>query len=165
MRRAEYEQAFMFAYSMRERTHAWHRLEDDVPEEVKKRRLAEVVQTFRETALARSARLDTGQVKLVLAEKPSRRSTVENPQLTGRTDTHKRTVFGETAYADWGEFLKSCSNQGGNEITLQRGDFVAVKISNAAVTTLKAEALFRTSIQEFTRLKESGDLDKIATTT
>ena len=104
-------------------------------------------------------------MKLVLAEKPSRRSTVENPQLTGRTDTHKRTVFGETAYADWGEFLKSCSNQGGNEITLQRGDFVAVKISNAAVTTLKAEALFRTSIQEFTRLKESGDLDKIATTT
>ena len=38
-----YEQAFMFAYSMREKTAASRHLVDDVPEETKKRRLAEVI--------------------------------------------------------------------------------------------------------------------------
>ena len=40
--RVQYEAAFMFAYSMRERTHAYHKLSDDVPEDVKQRRLREV---------------------------------------------------------------------------------------------------------------------------
>ena len=169
LRLAEYEQAFMFAYSMRERTHAWHRLEDDVPEDVKKRRLAEVVQTFRETALLRSARADQGRIKLVLCEKPSRRSTAEHPQLTGRTDTHKRTVFGETAQADWDAFCRRSRGRGagggrdfdgGNAVTLQPGDYVAVKVGDPAVTTLRAEALFRTTLQEFTSLEKSGELDR-----
>ena len=165
MRRAEFEQAFMFAYSMRARTHAWHRLEDDVPEDVKKRRLAEVVTTFRETALSRSKRVDKGQVKLVLAEKPSRRSSPENPQLTGRTETHKRCVFGQSAHADWDSFVRSAKNKSSgnrNEIILQKGDYVAVLVSDPAVTTLQSRALFRTSLQEFTRLKDSGELDKWA---
>ncbi len=38
-------QAYMFAYSMRERTHAYHKYVDDVPEEVKQRRLREVCLT------------------------------------------------------------------------------------------------------------------------
>ena len=46
LRDVEFEQAFMYAYSMRERTHAWHRMQDDVPEPTKKRRLQEVVSTF-----------------------------------------------------------------------------------------------------------------------
>ena len=35
----KYDQAFLFAYSLRERTHAHRRMSDDVPEEVKKHRL------------------------------------------------------------------------------------------------------------------------------
>lgn len=35
----KYEQAFLFAYSMREKTHAHRKLKDDVPEPVKKSRL------------------------------------------------------------------------------------------------------------------------------
>ena len=42
MAAVRYEAAFMFAYSMRERTHAYHKLEDDVAEAVKQRRLREV---------------------------------------------------------------------------------------------------------------------------
>ncbi len=42
MRQAQFDQAFMYAFSMRERTHAHHRYVDDVPEEVKMRRLREV---------------------------------------------------------------------------------------------------------------------------
>ena len=47
----QYEQAFMFAYSLRERTHAARHLHDDVPEAVKQRRLQEVIATFRYSML------------------------------------------------------------------------------------------------------------------
>ena len=42
----------MFAYSMREKTHAHRALEDDVPEATKKRRLREVIDTFNAGARA-----------------------------------------------------------------------------------------------------------------
>ena len=82
LKEVEYEMAFMFAYSMRERTHAWHNVEkgrwaDDVSDPIKKRRLSEIVSTYRETALARSQRVDLNQMKLVLVEGNSRRSTAE----------------------------------------------------------------------------------------
>lgn len=38
--------AFLFAYSMREKTHAHRQFQDDVPEEVKQRRLKEMIDTF-----------------------------------------------------------------------------------------------------------------------
>ncbi|CAI5475837.1 unnamed protein product [Closterium sp. Yama58-4] len=53
MRAVQYDMAYMFAYSLRPRTHAHRRLEDDVPEEVKQQRLSELVSTFRETTVAR----------------------------------------------------------------------------------------------------------------
>src|SRR5690606_11273740 len=41
-----YEFAYMFAYSLREKTHAHRNYKDDVPPEVKNRRLTEVIETF-----------------------------------------------------------------------------------------------------------------------
>ena len=38
--------AFLFAYSMREKTHAHRNYEDNVPEEVKQRRLKQMIDTF-----------------------------------------------------------------------------------------------------------------------
>ena len=48
MKKTVFDQAFMFAYSLRERTHAAHRLKDNVPEEEKLRRLQEIIAAFRE---------------------------------------------------------------------------------------------------------------------
>lgn len=48
-----YDMAYMFAYSVREKTHAHRRFEDDVTDDVKKRRLAEVIDTFRRRAIER----------------------------------------------------------------------------------------------------------------
>jgi tRNA A37 methylthiotransferase MiaB len=48
-----YDMAYMFAYSVREKTHAHRRFEDDVLEDVKKRRLAEVIHTYRRRAAER----------------------------------------------------------------------------------------------------------------
>lgn len=43
----QYDLAFMFAYSMREKTHAHRRMQDNVPEDVKKRRLIRMIDTFK----------------------------------------------------------------------------------------------------------------------
>ncbi|ONH95293.1 hypothetical protein PRUPE_7G061800 [Prunus persica] len=44
-----YDMAYMFAYSMREKTHAHRNYVDDVPEKVKQRRLTELIEAFRES--------------------------------------------------------------------------------------------------------------------
>ena len=43
----KYDLAFLFAYSMREKTHAHRRMEDDVPEPVKKERLIQMIDLFK----------------------------------------------------------------------------------------------------------------------
>jgi tRNA A37 methylthiotransferase MiaB len=55
MRATGFDQAFMFAYSKRDKTHAARHLEDDVPADVKQRRLAEIIDTFREVRLPQPA--------------------------------------------------------------------------------------------------------------
>lgn len=89
----KYEQAFMFAYSMRDKTHAQYKLTDDVSEPEKLRRLQEVIATFRKHMVAKNE-LEEGTLHLVLVEGPGRKSTVENPTWTGRTDGNKRCIIG-----------------------------------------------------------------------
>lgn len=64
MRKTQYDQAFMFAYSEREKTHASRHLEDDVPAEVKSRRLQEIIATFREWQL-KQYQAEIGRTHLV----------------------------------------------------------------------------------------------------
>lgn len=66
MRDMQFEQAFMFKYSKREKTHAARHYEDDVPEEVKSWRLQEIIDTFREGLAARNA-LEVGRRHVVRA--------------------------------------------------------------------------------------------------
>ena len=63
----------------------WCRYEDDVADDVKLRRLQELIAEFRQIAQARNDTLRVGTEQLVLVEGPSRRSTDERPRLTGRT--------------------------------------------------------------------------------
>jgi tRNA A37 methylthiotransferase MiaB len=42
-----YDLAFLFAYSMREKTHAHRRMQDNVPEDVKKERLVQMIELFK----------------------------------------------------------------------------------------------------------------------
>ena len=64
LRTTGYEQAFLFAYSRRDKTHAARHLEDDVPAEVKKRRLNEAIALFRERQ-AEQNQLEIGRFHLV----------------------------------------------------------------------------------------------------
>jgi len=92
LKEVKYEQAFMYAYSLREKTHASHHLSDDVQQEEKMRRLQEVISVFRAEMIAKNI-FEVGKFQLVLVEGPAKKSSVEAPTLTGRTDGNKRCVF------------------------------------------------------------------------
>lgn len=53
LKEIKYDMAFMFAYSLREKTSAYYKLQDDVSEDVKARRLQEIISTFQETSQER----------------------------------------------------------------------------------------------------------------
>lgn len=93
MGQVQFDNAFMFAYSKREKTHAAYHMEDDVPEQVKLRRLQEVIDSFRRNVREKNQRLELGRVVVVLVEGFSLKSTEDQPTLTGRTDGNKRVVF------------------------------------------------------------------------
>lgn len=67
----KYDMAYLFAYSMRERTHAHRRMEDNVAEEVKKHRLQRLIETFKEGQLGRQ-KAEIGRHHLVMLDKPGR---------------------------------------------------------------------------------------------
>jgi tRNA-2-methylthio-N6-dimethylallyladenosine synthase len=89
MREVGYDSAFMFKYSERPGTYASKHLPDDVPEEVKLRRLNEMIEL--QTQLSAEAnRRDVGKTFDVLVEGFSKRS---REQLCGRTEQNKMVVF------------------------------------------------------------------------
>jgi tRNA-2-methylthio-N6-dimethylallyladenosine synthase len=89
MREVSYDSAFMFKYSERPGTYASKHLPDDVPEEVKLRRLNELIALQTERS-AQQNKKDEGKEFDVLVEGFSKRS---REQLCGRTEQNKMVVF------------------------------------------------------------------------
>ncbi len=89
MREVGYDSAFMFKYSERPGTYAAKHLPDDVPEEVKIRRLNELIALQTEISAERN-RMDEGKRFEVLVEGFSKRS---REQLCGRTEQNKMVVL------------------------------------------------------------------------
>ena len=89
MREVGYDSAFMFKYSERPGTYASKHLPDDVPEEVKLRRLNELIALQTEIS-AQQNKKDEDRVFDVLVEGFSKRS---REQLCGRTEQNKMVVF------------------------------------------------------------------------
>lgn len=80
---------YMFAYSERPGTLAAKKFKDDIPEDVKKRRLGEIIEVQRRISLERNQRL-VGTVQRVLIEGSSKKS---DNDLSGRSDQNKVVVF------------------------------------------------------------------------
>ena len=112
-----YDHAFMFMYSERPDTYAARKYTDDVPEDVKKRRLSEIIQLQNAISLEGNQQ-EIGRVHTVLAEGPSKRS---DAQLCGRTDTNKMVVFDREGYA--------------------KGDYVDVRVTGCTSATLLGAAV------------------------
>ncbi|MCO6175338.1 tRNA (N6-isopentenyl adenosine(37)-C2)-methylthiotransferase MiaB [Flavobacterium sp. NRK F10] len=117
MEHIRYDFGFMFAYSERPGTLAARKMEDDVPEEVKKRRLNEIIDLQQRIALERTQRF-VGQTVEVLVEKDSKRS---DKHWSGRNSQNTVVVFPKEEY--------------------KPGDFVMVKISDCTTATLIGEAI------------------------
>ncbi|MDI9605871.1 MAG: tRNA (N6-isopentenyl adenosine(37)-C2)-methylthiotransferase MiaB [Bacteroidota bacterium] len=94
MQEVEFDSAFMFKYSERPGTHAAKRLEDNVPEEVKIRRLQEIINLQLELS-HQSNKRDVGKEFMVLVEGVSKRS---DEQLFGRNEQNKVIVFDKQHY-------------------------------------------------------------------
>jgi tRNA-2-methylthio-N6-dimethylallyladenosine synthase len=89
MEEAAYDFAYMFKYSERPDTSAAKKLTDDIPEEIKSRRLSEII-ALQGKLSARSKESDMGKTFDVLVEGTSRKSASE---LFGRTSQNKVVVF------------------------------------------------------------------------
>lgn len=117
MEYAQYDFGFMFAYSERPGTLAARKMKDDVPDEVKKRRLQEVIDLQQKLSLQRTQRF-VGQVVEVLIEKDSKKS---DQHWSGRNSQNTTVVFPKGHY--------------------KPGDFVMVKVTDCTSTTLIGEAI------------------------
>ncbi len=89
MEYVRYDYGYMFAYSERPGTPAAKKFEDDIPYDVKLRRLNEIIAVQQKHSLARNQRL-VGRVHKVLVEGTSKRS---DEDLQGRNDQNKVVVF------------------------------------------------------------------------
>lgn len=115
MEEVGFDWAFMFQYSERPGTLAARRYPDDVPPEVKARRLGEIIALQNRVGLERYRR-DIGRELEVLVEGPSKRSPDE---LCGRASSNKMCVF----------------PAGGH----RAGDYVRVRVTGATSATLICE--------------------------
>jgi len=97
----EYDLAYMYFYSERPGTLAERRFKDDVPLEVKKRRLQEIVALHRIHSL-KSMERDLGNTFKVLIEGNSKKS---NEHWAGRTDHNKVVVFPKTGVLNKGDYV------------------------------------------------------------
>uniref|UniRef100_A0A8I3WTM5 Mitochondrial tRNA methylthiotransferase CDK5RAP1 n=1 Tax=Callithrix jacchus TaxID=9483 RepID=A0A8I3WTM5_CALJA len=136
LREVQYNMGFLFAYSMRQKTRAYHRLKDDVPEEVKLRRLEELITVFREEA-TKANQTAVGCTQLVLVEGLSKRSAAD---LCGRNDGNLKVIFPDAEMED-------VSNPG-LRVRAQPGDYVLVQITSAGSQTLKGHVLCRTTLKD-----------------
>ena len=117
MEYVKYDYGFMFAYSERPGTLAARKLVDDVPEDVKKRRLTEIVALQRQLSLE-CTQAFVGQTVEVLIEKESHRSA---EHWSGRNSQNTVAVFPKGDY--------------------KPGDFVMVRIDDCTSATLIGEAI------------------------
>ncbi len=115
MREVGYDSAFMFKYSERPGTYASKHLPDDVPEDVKIRRLNELIHLQTEMSAIANKR-DEGKEFDVLVEGFSKRS---REQLCGRNEQNKMVVF----------------DKGNHHI----GETVRVRITGSSSATLLGE--------------------------
>jgi len=112
MKEVGFEYAFMFKYSVREGTKAAEKFEDNIPEELKIKRLEEIIALQQKLSLESNKR-DVGKTFTVLVEGGSKRS---DQHLFGRNSQNKVCVFPKQNH--------------------KIGEFVAIKIERCTAGTL-----------------------------
>ena len=117
MEAVEYDFAYMYMYSERPKTLAERKFKDDIPEDVKRARLTEIINLQQEHSLKAHKKL-VGTIQDVLIEGLSRRSDQDQ---VGRNSGNVKVVFPKTA--------------------IEIGNYVKVKITDCTSATLLGEAI------------------------
>lgn len=117
MESVQFDFGYMFSYSERPGTPAAKKLTDDVPEDIKKRRLTEIIEAQGRHSLARN-QMALNKVHRVLVEGNSKRS---DDYLQGRNDQNKVVVFPKENY--------------------KKGDYVNVLVTECTTATLLGHAV------------------------
>ncbi|MCH6199249.1 tRNA (N6-isopentenyl adenosine(37)-C2)-methylthiotransferase MiaB [Aquiflexum sp. LQ15W] len=113
----KYDFSYMFFYSERPGTLAAKKFADDIPLEVKKRRLAEIIDKQSQLSFERN-KLDLGKIQEILIEGTSKRS---KEQLKGKNSANKVVIIPDGPY--------------------QKGDYVMVRITDCSPATLFGEVV------------------------
>jgi tRNA-2-methylthio-N6-dimethylallyladenosine synthase len=113
----KYDFSYMFFYSERPGTLAAKKYEDDIPLEVKKRRLAEIIEKQAQLSFERN-KLDVGKEQLILIEGTSKKSKEE---FKGRNSANKVVILPADG--------------------IKIGDYVKVKITECSPATLFGKVL------------------------
>ncbi len=114
---AQYDFSYMFAYSERPGTLAEKKYQDDIPEEIKKRRLSEIIEKQQKISLNRNNK-DVGKVHKVLIEGFSKRS---KEHFQGRNSANKVVVFPKENF--------------------KKGGYAYVTVNNCTSATLMGEVV------------------------
>lgn len=117
MKNCKFDLAYMFLYSERPGTSAAKKFVDNIPHEIKLRRLKQIVELQRNLAIEQMQK-EVGKTRIVLIEGPSKRS---HDEWCGRTDQNKMVIFPKN------EFCK--------------GQYVAVEIISFTSATLFGRAI------------------------
>eukprot|EP01097_Dermamoeba_algensis_P010336 TRINITY_DN7589_c0_g1_i1.p1 TRINITY_DN7589_c0_g1~~TRINITY_DN7589_c0_g1_i1.p1 ORF type:complete len:592 (-),score=64.42 TRINITY_DN7589_c0_g1_i1:95-1870(-) len=144
LKTVKYDHAFMFAYSLRDKTHAHRNYEDDVPPEVKNRRLQEVIETFHQVAREKNSQL-IGKKMLVLVEGVSKRNEKE---LFGRSDSNKKIIFPDIPLSFSSINPAFPHQQADYSQKIHKGDYVVVEVTSSSSQSLKGRALVKTTLTE-----------------
>jgi tRNA-2-methylthio-N6-dimethylallyladenosine synthase len=112
MEEVKYDMSYMFFYSERPGTLAARKYTDDVPDDVKRRRLQEIISLQTQHSLEKNKQ-DIGKICKVLVERVSKRSSND---MCGRNDQNKMVVFPSE--------------------NTKPGDYVLIQITEATSATL-----------------------------
>lgn len=124
MKNVRYDGAYMFKYSPREGTKAY-KMDDDVAEEIKSKRLQEIVDLQQQISLEKNQEM-IGKEEIILVEGFSKKS---NEYVAGRTDTNKMVIV-------------PINNK------IKNSDYIKVKINRATSGTLFGDYLFHVDIEK-----------------
>jgi tRNA-2-methylthio-N6-dimethylallyladenosine synthase len=124
MKQVRYDGAYMFKYSPREGTKAF-KMDDDVSEEVKSKRLQEIVDLQQQISLEKNMEM-IGKEEVILVEGFSKKS---NEYVAGRTDTNKMVIV-------------PINNK------IKNSDYIKVKINRATSGTLFGDYLSHVDIEK-----------------
>jgi tRNA-2-methylthio-N6-dimethylallyladenosine synthase len=124
MKQVRYDGAYMFKYSPREGTKAF-KMEDDVKEEIKSKRLQEIVDLQQQISLEKNQEM-IGTEEIILVEGFSKKS---NEYVAGRTDTNKMVIVPINS-------------------KIKNSDYINVKINRATSGTLFGDYVAHVDIEK-----------------